>query len=163
VSIVPATLISSALYVEINISRKGRGTVYNLLKSRNYSNKVTTQTSNVEDKLNNLRMRAKVRTKIDRNLISLLSNPKLLELAYNNIKSKPGNMTPGVNPETLDGISGEWFTETAQLMKSGNFDFQPLVHLFLILFQHFAVHLANEKVIIKTRTSQEGQRPRTRC
>jgi group II intron reverse transcriptase/maturase len=129
VSIVPATLISSALYVEINLSRKGRGTVYNQLKFRNYSNKVTTQTSNVEDKLNNLRMRAKVSSKIDRNLISLLSNPKLLELAYNNIKSKPGNMTHGVNPETLDGISGEWFNETAQLIKSGKFDFQPLLQL----------------------------------
>lgn len=74
-------------------------------------------------------MRAKVSTKIDRNLISLLSNPKLLELAYNNIKSKPGNMTPGVNPETLDGISGEWFTEIAQLIKSGKLDFKPLLHL----------------------------------
>ena len=37
-------------------------------------------------------------------------------------------MTPGVNPETLDGISGEWFTETAQLIKSGKLDFQPLLH-----------------------------------
>jgi len=36
-----------------------------------------------------------------------------MELAYNNINSKAGNLTPGVNPETLDGISGEWFTETA--------------------------------------------------
>jgi hypothetical protein len=45
-------------------------------------------------------MRAKVSSKIDRNLISLLSNPKLLELAYNNIKTKPVNITPGVNPET---------------------------------------------------------------
>ena len=36
VSIVPATVISSALYVENHNSRKGRGTVYNLLKSRNY-------------------------------------------------------------------------------------------------------------------------------
>ena len=70
-------------------------------------------------------MRAKVSSNINRNLISLLSNPNLLELAYNNIKSKPGNMKPGVNPETLDGISGEWFTKTAQLIKSGKFYFQP--------------------------------------
>ena len=34
-------------------------------------------------------------------------------------------MKPGVNPETLDGISGEWFTKTAQLIKSGKFYFQP--------------------------------------
>jgi len=55
-------------------------------------------------------MRAKVSSKIDRNLISQLSNPKLLVLAYNNINSKAGNLTPGVNPEILDGISGVWFT-----------------------------------------------------
>jgi hypothetical protein len=36
-----------------------------------------------------------------------LSDPTLLEIAYNNIKSKPGNMTPGVTPETLDGINEE--------------------------------------------------------
>jgi len=46
-------------------------------------------------------------------------------------------MTPGVNPKTLDGISEEWFTETAQLIKSGKFDFQPFnppLHLLFFLF-----------------------------
>lgn len=123
--IVPTTLTSIVLYGETNLSRKGRGTVYNLLQSRNYSTGGATQTSNVEDKLNNLRMRARVSTKIDRNLITLLSNPNLLELAYHNIKSKPGNMTPGVNPETLDGINAECFIETAHLIKTGKFYFQP--------------------------------------
>jgi hypothetical protein len=46
-----------------------------------------------------------------------------MKLAYNNIKSKAGNRTPGLNPKTLYEISEEWLTETAQLIKTGNFEF----------------------------------------
>jgi hypothetical protein len=45
-----------------------------------------------------------------------------MKLAYNNIKSKPGNRTPGVFPKTLNEISEEWLTETAQLINSGKFE-----------------------------------------
>ena len=34
-------------------------------------------------------------------------------------------MTPGITPETLDDMTGEWFTETAELLRSGKFDFKP--------------------------------------
>lgn len=48
-----------------------------------------------------------------------------MEFAYNNIKSKPGNRTPGITPDTLDGISSEWFKETAELLRSGKFELKP--------------------------------------
>lgn len=38
-------------------------------------------------------------------LIHLIADPKTLTLAYELIKSKPGNMTRGTKSETLDGIS----------------------------------------------------------
>ena len=38
-------------------------------------------------------------------LISLLGDIELLVVAYEFIRSKPGNMTPGVSDETLDGLS----------------------------------------------------------
>jgi hypothetical protein len=34
-----------------------------------------------------------------------LCNPEFLQQSYDAIKSNPGNMTPGTNKETLDGIS----------------------------------------------------------
>jgi len=41
------------------------------------------------------------------NTFNLISDPEILKIAYLTIKSKPGNMTKGVNEETLDGISEE--------------------------------------------------------
>lgn len=128
VSIVPDKVTKSLRYGGSNLSRKGRDTVKNLFQFKNYSTGCTMHgpsRSNVLDKLNNLRIKASEGKPIDRNLISLLCNPTLLEIAYNNIKSKQGNMTPGITPEILDGISSEWFTETANLLRSGKFQFQP--------------------------------------
>ncbi len=41
---------------------------------------------------------------INRKLIHLIRSMPVLQLAYELIKSKPGNMTPGIGHETLDGI-----------------------------------------------------------
>lgn len=38
------------------------------------------------------------------NAFQVASDPRTLRLAYETIKSKAGNMVPGSNPETLDGI-----------------------------------------------------------
>lgn len=40
-------------------------------------------------------------------LISLLRIPGMYQIAYDKLKSNPGNMTPGIKPQTLDGISLE--------------------------------------------------------
>jgi hypothetical protein len=41
------------------------------------------------------------------NVFETLSDTKILKLAYETIKSKPGNMVRGSTRETLDGISVE--------------------------------------------------------
>lgn len=46
--------------------------------------------------------------KIDRNIYQFLLDKNMYLIAYDKLKSKPGNMSPGLNPETLDGISSEW-------------------------------------------------------
>jgi hypothetical protein len=38
-------------------------------------------------------------------LIRIISKPEFLVACYEEIKGKPGNMTPGVDNTTLDGIS----------------------------------------------------------
>jgi len=55
----------------------------------------------------------------------MICDPSLLYLAYNNIKSKPGNMTPGIVPTTLDGMSLEEFIKLSELLKSELFSFSP--------------------------------------
>lgn len=58
--------------------------------------------------------------------IGAISNPKLLALAYELIKSKPGNMTPWVDRTTLDSFDfnppprgGGWIQKTAAKLQAG--------------------------------------------
>lgn len=58
----------------------------------------------------------------------MVYDPDLLELAYNNIKSKPGNMTPATNQETLDGVSKELFAQLATSLKNESFKFSGVAY-----------------------------------
>lgn len=40
-------------------------------------------------------------------IINILANPLFLQKCYLEIKSKPGNMSLGINKESLDGINLE--------------------------------------------------------
>ena len=55
----------------------------------------------------------------------MLANPLFLCACYNEIKSKPGNLSKGTSEETLDGINMQWFEKTGQMIKSGEFRFTP--------------------------------------
>jgi group II intron reverse transcriptase/maturase len=59
------------------------------------------------------------------NLSSIFTDPHYLISCYNQIKGKPGNMSPGINNETLDGIDLNWFYNIASDLKSGKFKFTP--------------------------------------
>lgn len=58
-----------------------------------------------------------------RDLMKILSDPYYLVKCYEEIKSKPGNMTKGTKPETLDKIDFEWFTKVANQLLMNSFDF----------------------------------------
>lgn len=62
---------------------------------------------------------------VDRALYKLLLDRELFEIAYNKLKSNPGNLTPGITPTTLDGFSMEWINETIQALKDESFQFTP--------------------------------------
>jgi hypothetical protein len=62
---------------------------------------------------------------INNKLIHIVSDPKVLILSYEIIKSKPGNTTPGSNPETLDGVDLNWFNKTSKSLLAGKFKFKP--------------------------------------
>lgn len=78
-------------------------------------------------KLNDLNVRSKEFPQeiIDRNLYGLISRLDMLQLAYDNLKSRPGSMTPGVTPETLDGISLEALSVISKQLKDESFVFKP--------------------------------------
>lgn len=63
------------------------------------------------------------------NAYETLSKIEVLQTAYMNIKSEPGNMTPGADMETLDGITMKWFKETVEKLKTEQFQFRPRVYI----------------------------------
>jgi len=52
-------------------------------------------------------------------------NHRFYEIAYHNLKSQPGNMTPGLNPTTLDGFSSAVIESTIENMRDQSFQFKP--------------------------------------
>lgn len=58
-------------------------------------------------------------------LYKLMYNPRLYEIAYNNLKSKPGNRTPGINQTTLDGFSSDTIAKIIDSLKNQTFNFNP--------------------------------------
>ena len=58
-------------------------------------------------------------------VIRIIADPKFLLDCYKLIKSKPGNMSKGTTPETLDGINMDWFHVSAKNMLSGGQNFKP--------------------------------------
>jgi retron-type reverse transcriptase len=60
---------------------------------------------------------------IDRKLYKLI-NKDLILLAYQNLKSKPGNLTPAINPETLDGIKDSDVEKIVESIKNESFKFR---------------------------------------
>lgn len=77
--------------------------------SSNYSTGSTMGEPNVVKNLRELYLRSKNHPDlpIDRNLYRMVCDRELLLIAYQNLRSKPGQMTPGMDLETLDGISDE--------------------------------------------------------
>jgi len=59
------------------------------------------------------------------NGIIRIIDSKMLQTCYSLIKSNPGNMTPGTEDITLDGINIKWFNKTAVDILEGRFKFSP--------------------------------------
>lgn len=125
--VVPALRHMSQLYVSVNTGRRERGAVSLLFRRTYVSGGDTREKLNVSEKLNKLseRSNSNPHAIIDRNLYNLVSNVDTLIYAYENIKSKPGNMTPGVTPETIDGISKEKVQKLSDSLRDESFKFSP--------------------------------------
>lgn len=60
---------------------------------------------------------------VNRDLYRLMFNKDIFVVAYERIKSKPGNMTPGVDMTTLDGFSMESIEEIIGTLRDESFQF----------------------------------------
>ena len=67
----------------------------------------------------------KDRKVINHATIKVISDLGTLVLAYELSKSKPGFMTPGVTPETLDGMTMAKLGKLSEQLQAGKFKFSP--------------------------------------
>jgi RNA-directed DNA polymerase len=59
------------------------------------------------------------------NIFPIVYDEQNLWTAWNVIKSKPGNLTQGGTPGTLDGLRKEWFADTSRKLSLGEYEYSP--------------------------------------
>jgi group II intron reverse transcriptase/maturase len=62
---------------------------------------------------------------VNRGLYRLLYDEELYLAAYERLKSKPGNMTPGADGSTIDGFSRETIRKITDSIRNESFQFSP--------------------------------------
>jgi group II intron reverse transcriptase/maturase len=82
-------------------------------------------------RLERLRKLNSNRAWVNDNLYRLLYQEDFYIVAYERIKSKPGNMTPGTDKETLDGFSLEAIQDIIREMRTEQFRFKPVRTTFI--------------------------------
>lgn len=105
-----------------------RVAVNNVFNLRNYSTgSAKGDKPIVKQKLESLYLRSckNPDQPIDRDLYKILTNVEILQIAYNKLRSNPGQMTPGISPETLDGMSKEVLEDIVKRLKNESFQFSP--------------------------------------
>jgi group II intron reverse transcriptase/maturase len=83
------------------------------------------------ERLEYLRKSNSNRQWINNQLYRLMFKEDLYIVAYERIKSKPGNMTAGTDEETLDGFSLEVIREIIDEMRTEQFQFKPVRTTFI--------------------------------
>src|SRR2546425_10523207 len=83
------------------------------------------------ERLEQLRKLNSDRQWVNHNVYRLMYKEDLYIVAYERIKSKPGNMTPGSDGETLDSFSLETIQEIIQDMRTEQFRFKPVRTTFI--------------------------------
>ncbi len=120
--------VYSSIYCPMKIGTKGRIPDFNLrMLSTNAGSPVQIK-SNTSEKL--LKLAEHCKKNPDKpvgmeKIYRLMYDPHLYEIAYEKLKSNPDNMTPGITPTTLDGMSMEVIEEIISKLKDDSFKFSP--------------------------------------
>lgn len=87
-------------------------------------------------------------------IMDIITNPTFLINCYELIKGRPGNMTPGTDRTTLDGINLDYFIKLSLELKSGTFKFNPSREVIIPKstpgkFRYLAVGSPRDKIVQK--------------
>src|SRR5260221_10307561 len=84
----------------------------------------------IPERLETLRKLNSNRQWVNDDLYRLMFKEDLYIIAYERNKSKPGNMTPGTDGETLDGLSMKTIGGIIEAMRTKSFQFKPVRQSF---------------------------------
>src|SRR2546426_786436 len=93
--------------------------------------RLTRMSQETLERLERLRKLNSNRHWVNHDLYRLMYKEDLYIVAYERIKSKPGNMTPGTDEETLDGFSLELIRGIIHEMRTEHFQFKPVRQQFI--------------------------------
>jgi len=82
-------------------------------------------------RLERLRQLNTDRNRVNENLYRLMYKEDVYILAYERIKSAPGNMTPGSDGKTIDGFSMSMIQNIIQEMRTEQFQFKPVRTVYI--------------------------------
>ncbi len=68
---------------------------------------------------------------VNQNIYKLMLQPDLYVVAYQRIKSEPGNMTPGTDDETLDGFSNDEIARIVSEMQTEKYRCKPVRRAYI--------------------------------
>jgi hypothetical protein len=65
------------------------------------------------------------------NAFQIIYDPEILKIAYETIKSNPGNMVRGTDKTTLDGITEKWFHDTSKDLQTEAYKPKPARRIYI--------------------------------
>src|SRR6266849_10612834 len=105
----------------------------------------------IPERLETLRKLNSNRQWVNNDLYRLMFKEDLYIIAYERIKSKPGNMTPGTDGETLDGFSLKTIRKIIEAMRTESFQFKPVRQSFIPKangkMRKLGIPSANDKIV----------------
>lgn len=124
--VVPVNCLSS-LYSPMKIGARERIPGFEFRMFCNAAGSSSTVKSDSMNKILKLAKHSRINTEIQITdpVYKLMYDQRLFEVAYHRLRSKPGNMTPGIVPTTLDGMSSEVIKDIVDKMKDQSFKFTP--------------------------------------
>lgn len=109
---------------ELVVARRSKCNSFLVKGFRNLSTKASLPAG--FDKLGNLRRdNTKDKSLVNVKVLDLMSDVDILLASYSKLKSSPGNVTPGLDSETLDGINLPWFEKLRKDLRTNAFQFKP--------------------------------------
>lgn len=126
-------LLISKKYNLGNSKWRESGTVLMNFQERSYS---SVENNKVLSRLNKIAELSKQHPNsvIDRNLYNFLFEKELYIIAYDKLKSNPGNMTPGLDETTLDGFSENTIKSITNSFLNNCFEFKPYRRIYIPKF-----------------------------